>query len=97
MYVPPAFREQDIGTLHAFVETYSFATLVSGGETRYVTHLPLMIDAAGGGKGVLLGHFAKANPHVGVLNGTRATAIFHGPHAYVSPSWYDGAKPASTY
>lgn len=94
MYVPPAFREQDLPTLHAFMHEHSFATFLTAGDPPFITHLPLLIDPSRGANGTLLGHVAKANPHAALLNGTRATAIFHGPHAYVSPSWYDPSKPS---
>jgi transcriptional regulator len=55
-----------------------------------VSHVPLIWPAAS--HGTLLGHFARANPHVEQAPGAESIAIFHGPHAYVSPSWY--AEPA---
>ena len=90
LYVPTAFAENDLARLHAFVTTYPFATLVSpDAQDPRVTHLPLLLDAARGERGSLLGHVARANPHWGGLaSGAAALAIFHGPHAYVSPSWY---------
>jgi len=95
MYVPPAFRESDLPTLQAFMEAYSFATFVSGGETPFVTHLPLLVDRSRGENGTLVGHVARANPQASLFDGARrATAIFHGPHAYVSPAWYDAGKPS---
>ena len=45
-------------------------------------------------RNVLLGHMARANPQWQAFDGSgHALAIFHGPHAYVSPSWY--AEPAT--
>ena len=41
----------------------------------------------------LIGHVARANPHWQHFADGPSTAIFHGPHAYVSPSWY--TEPAS--
>ena len=90
LYLPPAFAENDLARLHAFVAAYPFATLVSpDAQAPPVTHLPLLLDAARGERGSLLGHLARANPHWHALaSGSLALAIFHGPHAYVSPSWY---------
>lgn len=42
---------------------------------------------------MLYGHFAKANSHWKEVEGERALAVFSGPHAYISPTWYD-SKPA---
>jgi len=58
-----------------------------------VTHLPLIHVADCEPHGTLVGHFARANPHAEAAAGDESIAIFHGPHAYVSPSWY--AEPAA--
>lgn len=95
MYIPQAFRNDDQATLHAFMRQYSFATLVTGGADPFATHLPLLLDGSRGPHGTLVGHFARPNPHW-QLDHTLigSVAIFHGPHAYVSPSWYRSGAPA---
>ena len=95
MYIPHAFRIDDLDVLHGFMRRYSFATLITGQNEPFATHLPLLLDASRGAKGTLVGHFARPNPHW-KLDHDRAgsLAIFHGPHAYVSPSWYPSAAPA---
>lgn len=95
MYIPQAFRNDDQRTLHAFMRQYSFATLVTGGAEPFATHLPLLLDVTRGPRGTLVGHFARPNPHW-QLDHVRigSVAIFHGPHAYVSPSWYRSGAPA---
>jgi transcriptional regulator len=88
LYVPRAFAVEDVPTLQAFVVAHSFATLISpDANDPAVTHLPLLLDT-GGPLGTLTGHFARGNPHCAHLEGAEALAIFHGPHAYVSPSLY---------
>lgn len=38
----------------------------------------------------LVGHCAKANPQwKQFTDGQKLTAIFHGPHSYISPVWYE--------
>jgi transcriptional regulator len=98
MYVPPHFAESDPATLHAFIERYSFGLLVSqnGGEP-FATHLPLLLDRDGGPHGTLVGHMARANPHWRELVGQTALAIFSGPHAYVSPTWYEAENTVPTW
>lgn len=89
MYVPTAFAEEDLATLHALIEAHGFATLVSGGPDGLVaTHLPILLDRSRGPKGTLVAHLARANPHARGLDGVEALTIFQGPHGYVSPSWY---------
>ncbi|HWY62683.1 MAG TPA: FMN-binding negative transcriptional regulator [Rhizomicrobium sp.] len=85
MYIPPHFREEREDVLHDAIRRIGLATLVtqnSGGVEA--NHLPLLLE-----DGVLRGHFARANPVWKSLKpGAEVLAIFLGPHAYVSPSWY---------
>src|SRR5688572_3972797 len=95
MYIPHAFRIDVPDALHAFMRQYSFATLITGGGEPFATHLPLLLDTSRGPHGTLLGHFARPNPHWRLDHQQYGSlAIFHGPHAYVSPSWYPSAAPA---
>lgn len=89
MYIPAPFRVEDTRRLHEIIETCSFATLVTAAdEVPFATHVPLLLEQRADGP-VLLGHVARANPHWRAFDGRRQSlAIFHGPHAYVSPSWY---------
>ena len=88
MYVPNHFREDRPDVLHKAVRKIGFATLVThdaeGGLEA--NHLPMLLQEADGGH-VLRGHVARANP-VWKSGDGAALAIFLGPHAYVSPSWY---------
>lgn len=90
LYVPSAFRETDVTTLHAFIAAHAFATLISpGADDPPVSHLPLLLEETRGELGTLTGHMARANPHWRQLESNPlALALFHGPHAYVSPGWY---------
>jgi transcriptional regulator len=90
MYVPPAFREDRPEVLHATIRQSGLAILVSAGpEGPIASHVPMMLDAAEGPHGVLLGHLARANPQWRISAAAApALAIFPGPDAYISPSWY---------
>ena len=50
---------------------------------------PLLLDASEGEMGTLYGHAAKANPQWKEMPVGEALAIFMGPDAYVTPSWYE--------
>ncbi len=92
MYLPPAFVEDDLATLHQAIRDGGLATLItaSGGEPT-VSHLPLFLAADEGAYGTLYGHLAKANGHGAALRAAgRALAVFLGPNAYVHPGWYPG-------
>ncbi|MXP62010.1 FMN-binding negative transcriptional regulator [Roseomonas sp. M0104] len=89
MYTPPAFREDDLSALHATIGAARLANLVTAGaEGVMATPLPLFLDPAEGSRGVLYGHLARANPQWKAASSGEALAIFMGPDAYVTPSWY---------
>ncbi|HZZ93985.1 MAG TPA: FMN-binding negative transcriptional regulator [Usitatibacter sp.] len=95
LYVPPHFREDDPQALYRFIEEHAFATLVSAGPAGlHVSHVPFLPERGEDGRVRLLAHVARANPHWQALEqAEHVVAIFHGPHAYVSPTWYS-AHPA---
>ena len=92
MYQPRLFREENRGRLHDLIDTCSFGTLVvcaRDGETE-ISHLPFVLDRDVGAHGRLRVHTARANPICKLaLGAARVTAVFSGPHGYVSPAWYE--------
>ncbi|WP_417382645.1 FMN-binding negative transcriptional regulator [Gimesia sp.] len=98
MYVPSSFAETDLNTLHRFIERHSFATLVThAGDCPFASHLPLLLDRSEGEFGQLIGHLAKANTQADQLQSVSPLAIFHGPHAYISPTWYESDHTVPTW
>jgi transcriptional regulator len=95
MYIPSAFRIEDVAKLAAFIQRHSFATLItSDGGTPFASHLPVLFRPEAGGHGTLVSHMARSNPQwQHFASGVEALTIFHGPHAYISPSWY-ATEPA---
>jgi transcriptional regulator len=100
LYVPRHFAARDESVATRLLRDHPFATLVTPSANEpFVTHLPLLL-VADGEHGTLHGHFARANPHAGAAEHADSLAIFHGPHAYVTPSWYAdpaGAVPTWNY
>jgi transcriptional regulator len=89
MYVPPAFRDHDPENIRTTIRAARLANLVTASaEGPLATPLPLFLDESEGEHGVLYGHLAKANPHWHSPPIGEALAIFTGPEAYVTPSWY---------
>jgi len=91
MYIPIHHRHDNIEEVKEFLKENSFGILISqdGGKLAG-THIPLELDQDKNGKDVLLGHVAKANPQSKHFkSGEEVLAIFNGPHAYVSSSWYN--------
>ncbi|MBI1396223.1 MAG: FMN-binding negative transcriptional regulator [Betaproteobacteria bacterium] len=90
MYCPGHFRVSDADTLRAFMAEYPLAVLVTSVAGRpCVSHVPLLWEDDGSESGRLIGHLARANPQCHVEGAIEAVAVFTGPNAYVSPSWYE--------
>ena len=99
MYIPPAFRIEDPAKLAAFIQHYSFATLIThDGATPFASHLPMLFRPDLGSHGALVSHMARANPQWQHFSSdAEALAIFHGPHGYISPSWYQTGPAVPTW
>jgi transcriptional regulator len=98
VYLPRSFHESNINVLHELMRRWSFATVISHDAELHVSHLPLLVASERGPKGTLLGHMARANKHWRDFDGRRsATCVFHGPHAYISPSWYKQQPAVPTW
>jgi transcriptional regulator len=98
MYVPPHFAESDPARLHAFIEDHSFGLLVSQVDgLPFASHLPFLLDRGAGPHGTLIGHMARANPQWRKLAGQPVLAVFGGPHAYISPTWYEAENVVPTW
>jgi transcriptional regulator len=86
MYQPRHFEQTDPAVWQALVHEQPFSTLVTPvGAGFTADHLPLEYDPA---SNVLQGHVARANALWREANGRDVLAIFQGPHAYITPSWY---------
>jgi transcriptional regulator len=71
------------------MEGFPFIALVTAAPTPRITHIPSVPDRTRGRIGTLLGHISAQNPQNSAFDGTHhATAVFRGPHGYISPSWY---------
>lgn len=93
MYLPRAFAESDLAALDDLARRDRFITLVTvrDGEPT-VSHLPVLYRREGD-RVELIGHWARPNPQA--KHAGPALAIFHGPHAYVSPGWYPDKEEAA--
>jgi transcriptional regulator len=99
LYIPSAFDQSDLPTLHRFIEQHSFAVLCSTAPdgVPFASHLPLLLERGEGPRGILVGHMARANPHWRHADGKTVLAVFHGPHVYVSPAWYEAEEVVPTW
>jgi transcriptional regulator len=94
MYQPVSFQENDVETLHEAIRQAELVILVTvGADGPTASHVPMLLDPAPAPYGTLRGHLARANPQwKDLAAGQPALAIFQGPDAYISPSWYATKK-----
>jgi transcriptional regulator len=90
MYLPEHFKETNPERISALIEDHPFGMLVTAPEgVPFISHLPFLFERAPDSQGKLLAHMARANPQWQHFSAEREVlAVFQGPHAYVSPSWY---------
>jgi len=94
LYVPRHFEPDERAAAARLMHDHPFATLLTPGDREPdISHVPLLLQPSCEPHGTLIGHVARANPHWKRFAHAETIAVFHGPHAYVSPSWY--AEPAA--
>jgi len=94
VYIPASFAVGDGAAVTRVISEFPFATLITvTHEEPQVSHVPLLHRVDPLPHGSLIGHVARANPHWQRFADGPSLALFHGPHAYVSPSWY--TEPAA--
>ncbi len=93
------FSEEDIAS---FMKDNSFVTLItvamktnSTTPDVYTSFLPVVYDKQ---RNVIRAHLANMNPHMKFLQSqedvfhVEHVLLFHGPHCYISPTWYKGFR-----
>ena len=98
VYLPPAFTETRAEVLLEHIERHDFGLLVSHGKEGLIaSQIPFLLERRDGVL-YLQSHLARANPQLADLDGdSEALAIFAGPHAYISPSWYQPGPAVPTW
>ncbi|MBV9734960.1 MAG: FMN-binding negative transcriptional regulator [Acidisphaera sp.] len=86
MHLRPVFAETDQARIKLLIRDNPFGLLITAGARPEATHIPFVLEEREDGF-VLSGHLAAGNPQCAALDGP-ALAVFGGPHAYISPSWY---------
>ena len=97
MYSPTYNRVEDRAELVAFMRANSFAVLVTGtGGALHASHLPVRI-LENNQQIILDMHMAKNNPQWKEFFDDEVMVVFAGPHAYVSPRWYEEKERVPTW
>ncbi len=102
MYVPAHFELGSGTSPAAFVDQHSFGMLVTpsrnAGAAPAIDHLPFLCQTSSEGELDLKAHVARANPVWRDLDGaSEVTAVFRGPHVYISPRYYRTAPNVPTW
>jgi transcriptional regulator len=93
MYRPPAFAVDDKDALHGFMRAHPFATIALAHEGAVLlAYAPVLLDGD-----TLRFHLAAANPLAQAAHGQCLRLSFLGPHAYISPDWYESAGLVPTW
>jgi transcriptional regulator len=93
MYSPPYNRVDARAELVSFMRAHNFCLLVTGaGGELAGSHLPCIVEERGERLALLM-HMARANPQWQSFFDDEVLVVFSGPHAYISPRWYE-RKPA---
>lgn len=99
MYNLSYFKEKDKQLLLQFIETHPFAFLTgstSAGK-QVASQIPILIEERDG-DWYLQGHImCNTDHHKAFKENPNVLAMFTGPHAYVSASWYSNPQIGSTW
>jgi len=90
MYIPSHFAATGSQEIHDLITSHPLGTLVTRDEHGLdANHIPFLLDAQRGSRGVLLAHVARANPvWRRVRDGDQVLVVFRAEDAYISPNWY---------
>ena len=87
MYQPTHHREDRLEVQHDFIESFPLGLLISTGpEGLLANSVPFLLNRSGR---TLQAHLARANAQWQGIHGQTVLAVFQGPQAYVSPSFYE--------
>ena len=97
MYIPSFNTFPDRSEIIAFMQRYSFGTIVTTVDgLPLATHLPFLVKVEDD-KLLIRSHFAKANPQWKAITESTSLLIFSEPHAYISPANYETEKNVPTW
>jgi transcriptional regulator len=99
MYIPKHFEGKEAQG-REIMQANSWALLTTADEegVPFCTHLVLQWEDDDSPHGSLIGHMARNNDHWKLFaRNVPSLAIFWGPHAYVSPTWYAPGPKVPTW
>ena len=97
-YIPRHFEFHGLKEKHHFIDTYNFGQLIcTNGDNLNIAFLPFSLNLTNFPLGSLQCHVARNNSIWRDIKKGRITAIFLGPHAYISPRWYSSSDQVPTW
>ena len=97
MYSPAYNHLENRAELLEFMRANNFVLLVTGtGGTLHASHLPVVIESTGQNLKLDM-HMARNNPQWRELFDEEVLVVFSGPHAYISPRWYEQKPRVPTW
>ena len=89
MYTPPAFVVEDKAEIYEMIRQCHLANFITATPSGPMsTPLPMLLAEDEGPLAVLYAHLARPNPQWDCAVIGEGLAVFMGPDAYVTPSWY---------
>lgn len=91
MFIPDLYKNENQEAIRNFLKANAFGILINQTNGKlWATHIPLELEINKDGEEVLMGHISKENPQwTAFESNDEVLAVFTGPHAYISSSWYD--------
>lgn len=91
MYIPEIYKNENAADIRKFLDRNAFGILVNQTNGKlWATHIPMLLETNSDGKEILCAHISKENPQwKSFASDAQVLAVFSGPHAYISSSWYD--------
>lgn len=97
MYTPKHFKIHDKKEIYEFINSNSFAILISNNKGKLnASHIPVLLKSDEGENRFLYGHVAKANRQLENID-EEVLVIFPGAHKYISPVWYETNQAVPTW
>lgn len=100
MYIAGHFAPREKQQILELVQSYPFVTAISKDSAGLlsISHIPVVTETEGDEIKSVKGHFSLRNPQVGHLKADpQVTLIFHGPHTYITPTWYQSGRDVPTW
>ncbi len=98
IYIPERQAERDRPFLIDFMREFTFAMVITSKGGIRVTNVPTLYKPDPEGWGSVWFHLARGNAQNQAFDGPdEAVIVFHGPHGYISPNWYNTKNAVPTW